>query len=115
MRPLAAAGSWPLVDVEKGRWLRLSILPRDAGSKSATKLLWQLKHWKAYLLAGLEAFAGVQPCSEEISYSEKGRHIIEAKVLDLNNFRLLQHHDNTVTISEAGLTASWSWNVTAEA
>ena len=58
MRPLAAAGSWPLIDVEEGDWLRLSILPNEAGKKSATKFPWHLKQWKAYLLAGLEAFAG---------------------------------------------------------
>ena len=43
MRPWAAAGSWPLIDVAEGVWLRFSILPREAASKSATKLLWQLK------------------------------------------------------------------------
>lgn len=71
-----------MVDVEGGKWLRLSILPREAGKRSATKLLWQLKQWKAYLLAGLEGFADVQPFSEQDSYPEDDRCIIEASFID---------------------------------
>ena len=37
--PLAAAGSWPLVDVEEGKWLRLSILPREATTKSQRQII----------------------------------------------------------------------------
>ena len=61
MGPLAAAGSWPLVDVEEGKWLRFSILPREAANKVSDRYSVNFKEWKAYLLAGLEAFAGGQP------------------------------------------------------
>lgn len=80
MRPLAATGSWPSIAVEEGRWLRLSILPKEAGSDVSNKASVQLKQWKAYLLAGLEEFAGGQAYSEKSSYHKKGRHIIETNV-----------------------------------
>ena len=104
MRPLVAAGSWPLVDGEEGEWFRLSILPKEAGKESATRIQWQLKQWKAYLLAGLGAFAGVQPCSFEDSCSVKCRQITQAIPTDLDSFRLLHlYHNTSVMTSKGGL------------
>lgn len=85
--------------------MRLSILPREAEEKSVTKVSWQLKQWKAYLLAGLEAFADVQPCSLEDSYSVFGRHVIEAIPAKSDSLRLLQlHHIKVEATSAGGLT-----------
>ena len=61
---MAAAGSWPSIEVEEeGERLRLSILPREAVIVN-NKLPRTVNEWKAYLLAGLEAFGDVKPYSK---------------------------------------------------
>ena len=84
--------------------IKVEYLAQRSWREVNNKDQWQLKQWKAYLLAGLEAFADVQPCSMKDFYFVERRHMTEATKAELDTLRLLRlHHGKIVATSSGGL------------
>lgn len=103
MRPLAAAGSWPLVDVEEGKWLRLSIFPREAGSSQRQSSCGSISRGRPTYLPVSKRLLVSNHVQGKAPYMKKGGHTTEANFIESENLRLLQLHGNDVIKGEGGL------------
>ena len=103
MRPLAAAGSWPLIDVDEVEWLRLSILPREARNKSTHSSHGSLSGgWPTYLPVSQRLLVCSHIWRSVITVTKTDRHTDEAILTEFDNPRLLQLHSTKVIQGKGG-------------